>query len=450
MNAYDYDLAIIGAGTAGLAAALVAKSHGARVALIEKHRIGGGGLWTGQVPLQTLIKSARVFETIGRGEEFGVHVENVRLRWSAVQLRIAAVRDEIKQLQREELARAGLEVIAATASFFDLHTLRLQSKEGESTLTASKLILATGTWPHIPAIDGLQETGFVTKEEIFELKNLPRSWIIVGDDPLGCEMAQAFVRFGCKVTLLQSESTLLPHEDEEVSAAADKLLRNEGVEVVCNAEVVRAEADGEKKKTFYQTSGESKEITASEIFIAAGDEAQLEDLNLKAVGAEWNAAGVLCDEYLRASNNLWACGAVTGAPLQTHAAKAQAKIAVQNALLSVNKKWDASLVSTGIFTDPEIARVGLTEAEAREKYSSINVYKLPFAKLHRAIIEGETYGFMKVSTTSSGRMVGAHIIGSNAGESIQQFAAAVRSEILLSELQEMIPALSEITDHSGE
>jgi pyruvate/2-oxoglutarate dehydrogenase complex dihydrolipoamide dehydrogenase (E3) component len=448
----EFDLAVIGAGTGGLVSAFLADSLGARVALIEKERVGGESLWTGCVPSKTLIKSARVYDTVKRAIEFGVRTENPRVVWNAVKLRIADVRDDIKKLEREELSRTKIEMISGVARFEDGSTLRVQGKSGERIIRAKKFILATGSKIRIPKIDGLEEAGFLTYADVYTLPSLPRSLVMFGGGPVACEMAQALTRLDCSVTVLHAGSTLLEEEDAEISALAAKMLEQDGATILCGTEIQSVHLDGEKKRVTFSHDGEEKSVTASEILIAAGKEIDLSELNIAATGARWSTHGVEVDDYLCAAQNLWACGDVTGEPLFTHVAAAQGKIAAQNALLPVGKKWDARVVPWTTFTDPEIARVGLTEQAAQRGYADVKVFQQRFSHLDRAIIEGETRGFTKVVTTGDGRIVGAHIVGPSAGELIHQFVSAVREGALLQEFAETIfvyPTLSGIVHRAG-
>lgn len=452
MNMQEFDLAVIGAGTGGLVSAFLGDSLGARVALIEKNKVGGECLWTGCVPSKTLIKSARVYETCKRASEFGVHVEKPRVIWGAVKLRIADVRDDIKKNERDELAKSKIEIIQGAAQFEDQNTLIISGKNGEQRIQAQKFILATGSKPRIPQIEGLDETGFIIYEQIYTLPTLPRSLIFIGGGPVACELAQAFARFDSKVTILQSGPTLLPNEDADVSAFVAQMLQQDGVIVHLNADVKSAAIDGERKRVDFKTDGETQQVAASEIVVATGKEVDLSDLNIGATGASWTSQGVDTDAFLKAAPNVWACGDVTGKFLFTHVAEAQGKIAAQNALLPLKKKWDERVVPWTTFTDPEIARVGLTETEARAHGGEVKVYRQEFSKLDRAIIEGDARGFLKVVTSGSGRILGAHIVGPSAGELIHGFVAAVRDGTLIQEFAETIhvyPTLSEIGHRAG-
>jgi len=454
MANYDFDIAVIGAGTGGLVASFLAASLGARTALIEREKMGGECLWTGCVPSKTLLKSARVYDTIKRAEEFGVHVEKPRLVWGAVRMRIAAVRDEIKDLEREEMQRSGIEFINGDASFEDAHTLRIAGKSGERVVRAKRFILATGTRARVPDLEGLGDAGFITHEQIFDLPNLPRSLVILGGGPIAVELAQAFQRFGSRVTIVQKADRLMTREDPEISAACRRLLEQEGVEIHLGATAKRAGEDDEGKFLEFATSdGASRTVHGSQLLIAVGKAVDVSGLNLEAAGVAVDGNGVVVDDHLHTTApHIWACGDVTGKFLFTHIAEYQGKIAAQNALLPVKASADYRVVPWTTFTDPEISHLGLTEEEARREHGSCRVYRTPFNKLDRAIIEGETEGFLKVVTTGSGRIVGAHIIGPSAGELIHTFVPAVRDGTLIQELAETIhvyPTLSEIGHRAG-
>jgi pyruvate/2-oxoglutarate dehydrogenase complex dihydrolipoamide dehydrogenase (E3) component len=413
-----------------LVVAKTAADLGARVALIEKERLGGAELWTGRIPMQTLLKTARIYDLVQRATEFGVRVESSRLIWNAVQLRIAAVRDEIKALERQALARSQVEVVYGTARFEDASTLHIAGRSGEQSLHAMKFILATGSRLCAPPIEGLQEIGFLTQDRIFEMRNLPRSCIIIGAGPRGSEIAQALAHLGCQVTVLQSASTLLPEEDAEISTEMEKLLSNEGVQVFCEAQVLHVRMEGEKKQVEFAVGGETRTATASEVLVIAEEIAQPDIPGLEAAAVRRSEQGVLVDEYLQTSaSNIWACGSVAG---KFHAPEEQGILAAENALKSSLRKFDASATPRTIFTDPEIARIGLTEAQARSARRGVRVHRREFSECERAIIEGETQGFVKVVASESGGVLGVHIIGANASERIERFVAAVREEAPIS------------------
>jgi pyruvate/2-oxoglutarate dehydrogenase complex dihydrolipoamide dehydrogenase (E3) component len=407
------------------------------------------------VPSKALIKSARVFDTVKRAEEFGVHVEKPRLIWSAVKLRIADVRDEIKALERRDLERSGLEIINGTAHFQDAQTLLVQTRDGERAINAHKFILACGSRVLLPDIEGLSNIDFLTHENVFDLPSLPRTMTMIGGGPIACELAQAFSRFGTKVTMLQKAGRLLTKEDAEISAAAQRVLELEGVSVHLGVEVQRVVRDDDEKihVEWRNAQGEPQSTTSSRLLVAIGKRVDLTELNPGAAGVQWNKDGVVVGDYLRTTApNIWACGDVTGRYLFTHMAEYQAKIAAQNSLLPLKAKADYRVVPWTTFTDPEISHLGLTEDEAQHEHGDIRVYRAHFKELDRAIIEGETSGFIKVVTSSSGRIVGVHIVGASAGETIHSFVPALRDGALIQEFAESIfvyPTLAEIGHRAG-
>ena len=449
-----YDLAVIGGGTGGLVSAVAAKSLGAKVVLIERERVGGECLWTGCVPSKTLIKSAKVFDMVNRAAEFGVHVEKPRALWNAIRLRIKDVQDEIKKLEKEEIAKAGLEIINGDATFSDANTLSIQTKNGAQTVSSKKFILSVGLQNRVPDIDGLRESGFITNRDVFDLPSLPRTMIILGGGSQGCEFAQAFARLGTKVTLLHKGERLLPREDVEVSQMAQRVLEQSGVTVLLNAKVQKVtREDGEKAVVTFTHNGENKTAEATRILVATGKVADYTHLKLSEIGVQWSEKGLIVDGHLRTTlDHIWACGDCTGRNLWTHAAEHEAKIATQNALLPLKKKLDNRVTPRATFLDPECASVGLSEENANIEYSKVKVFKSEFKTLDRAIIEGETQGFCKVICTSSGVIIGAHIVGASAAELIHPFVAAVRDGMTISEFADTMhvyPTLSEIAHRIG-
>jgi pyruvate/2-oxoglutarate dehydrogenase complex dihydrolipoamide dehydrogenase (E3) component len=452
---YDYDVAVIGAGTAGLVAASVADALGAKVALIEKDKVGGECLWRGCVPSKTLVRSAKVFELVKRSGEFGIHVEKSKLVWSALRLRMADVRDEIRKLEREQLAKSKITSLSGTASFVDAHTLQLESKSGTQTLTAKKFVLASGSAPVIPEVEGLREVGFLAPHDLFDRPNLPRTLIFIGGGPVACEMAQAFCRLGSKVTLIHAGEQLLPKEEADVADVLLRVMRNEGVEVHLNARVSRVEMDGESKRVFFQTSEGESSAKAGQIVVATGKSPDVTSLNLETAGVNFDKDGVKVDAHLRTSaKNIWACGDVLGNYYFTHVSEHEGKIAGANAVLPAPaaRKIDYGPLVWVTFCDPEVAHLGLSSAEAKEKWGPIKTWDTQFKTLDRAIIEGETSGFARLITTPSGRLVGAHIIGPSAGELIGALIVPMREGALLQELADSMfpyPTLGEIFHRAG-
>jgi pyruvate/2-oxoglutarate dehydrogenase complex dihydrolipoamide dehydrogenase (E3) component len=452
---YDFDIAVIGAGTAGLVSAFVADSLGARVALIEADKVGGECLWRGCVPSKTLIRSARAWEQTKRCEEFGVHVEKPKLVWSAIRLRLADVRDDIRRLEREQLSSTKIEQVNGRARFVDAHTLEISGPDARS-LTANKFILATGSEPVVPDIAGLREVGCIPPHGLFERPNLPRSLVFLGGGPNSCEMAQTFARFGTKVSIVHSGNRLLPREEPEISAELLKFLRADGVDVHLNARAMRVEMSGAQKAVFWNSSEGEQSVKAGEIVLGTGKKPDVSSLNLQAANVFVDeSGGVKVDEKLGTSAaHIWACGDVLGRDYFTHVAEHEGKIAGANAVLPapLRRRIDYKGLPWVTFCDPEIAHVGLTTEQARERGERPKVYDVPFNTLDRAIIEGETGGFARLITTPSGRLLGAHIIGPSAGEIAGALILPVRDGALLHELADAMfpyPTLAEILHRAG-
>ncbi len=451
----EYDLVVVGAGTGGLVSAFVGDALGARVLLIERERVGGECLWSGCVPSKTLIQSARVLDLVKRAEEFGVHAEKPRLIWNALKLRLQDVRDDIRKLEREQLDKSNIELVSGNASFVDAHLLDIQLKSSVRRVRARRVILATGSESIIPSIPGLEEAGFLTHRDLFELPSLPRSLAIIGGGSVGCEMAQAFTRLGSKVTLIQRGPNLLPREDAEISAYARKILERAGVQVLVDAQVLAARGDDndEGKSLTVQANGEQNEIRASRILVAAGKRPRVQNIGLESAGVEFDEGGVRTDKYLRTSApTIFAVGDVRGKNLWTHAAEHAAKAAARNALLPLPAALDERAMPSVVFLEPQLARVGMTEAEARRKFRHPQIVREEFKTLDRAIIDGETEGFCKLVLSRSGRILGAHITGASAGELLPLLTHAVREGMVAAELAEMVfayPTLSEILHRAG-
>ncbi len=454
---FDTDVAVIGGGTAGLVSASVAASLGARATMIEADKVGGECLWRGCVPSKTLLKSARVFHTVKGAAEFGVHVEKSRLIWSAVKLRLADVRDEIKANEREALQKSGVQTVNGRAKFLDNHTLEIEGKSGVTKLTAKKFVLATGSTPRIPEIDGLEAVGYIPPDGLFDKPSLPKSLIFIGGGPVSIEMAQAFARFGARVTVLQHGERILDKEEPEVSALMLRLLRAEGITIHLNASATRAEMDGESKKVWFDTPDEKgQSIVAGEIVVSIGKTPVFENLALEKIGVKADKKGISVDGHLKTSAaNVWACGDATGGPYFTHTAENQGKIAGANAVLPapIAQKLDSRGLSWVTFTDPEVAHLGQTLAQAKKEWGeSARAWHIPFSDSDRAIIEGETAGFARIITTGSGRIVGAHIAGAHAGELIGSLIIPVREGALIGEFGEAMfpyPTLGEIVHKAG-
>jgi len=457
-----YDLIVIGGGSAGLVAAGGAGILGVRVALIEKNRLGGDCLYTGCVPSKTLIKSARFARQLRNADKFGFE-SNVPTflagSFSSITNRIKRVVETIEQHDSPERFREmGVEVIFGAPRFISPFEIQISMNDSNETKTlrSKRFCIATGSRPLIPEIEGLKECGFVTNEEVFALGNLPSRLLVIGGGAIGVELGQAFARLGSSVSIVDVAGRILVKEDEEISESMEKILREEGLRILTGTKItsVRKTLGNVKTVALKNDSGEF-EIEADEILVAIGRRANVEGLVLDRAGVAFNANSIPTNAFLQTSaKHIYAAGDVTGHFQFTHMADYEAQIALQNCIapFPFKKKVDFRAAPWATFTDPEIARVGLTEIEAREKFGTdLKVFRSEFSQNDRATTEDETMGFVKILAVRN-RIVGAHIFGAHAGELIHEFVWAVREQWNISDLNKIIrvyPTLSKIIQDIG-
>ena len=459
-----YDIIVIGGGSGGLVVASGAAHLGARVALVEKKLLGGDCLYTGCVPSKTLIASARFAAAVGRAADFGFAPPALKFKdesFASITDRVQRVIETVGEHDEPEVFRAlGIDVIFGTPRFLSPHELEI-TPAGDAaayTIKAKRFCISTGSRSVEPPVEGLTETGFVTNEEVFHLKQLPTSLIVLGGGPIGLELGQSFARFGSRVTIVEMGDRLLSKEDAESSAVIERFLRAEGLDVLLNAKAVRAVQSGGRKTLTIEEDGKQREIHAAEILVATGRRPNIDGLNLEAAGVRYDDKSIATDEYLRTSaSHIFAAGDVTGHFPFTHMAAYEASVVVRNAFLfwPLLQKVDFRVVPWTTFTDPEVARVGLTEQEAREKYGAegIQIYRTEFADNDRAQAEDEIKGFVKFICTKRGnQIVGAHLVGAHAGELIHEVVLAMKNRLPLTTLGGMIhvyPTLTQVNQKAG-
>lgn len=439
-----FDLAVIGGGTAGLVTAAGAAFLGAKVALIERDRLGGECLYTGCVPSKALIRSAKVLHLMRRASDFGLNPPEVSFDFEKVMDRMRRVQQQVgKHDSPERFRELGVTLFSDPAAF--LSPIELQV--GAQRIKAKKIVIATGSRTAIPPIAGLEAAGFLDHVSAFRLSNLPRSIIILGGGPIGIEFAQLFARFGVRVTVLEVVGQILPREDPEIASALEAILRAEGIDIHTCTKAFRVEKGGSEKIVHGECTGTPKTFSAEEIFLATGRQPNVEGLNLQAAGVRYDNKGVIVDDTLRTTaRNIWACGDITGKLLFTHVAEYQARLVVRNALFPFKSKADYRGVPWCTFSDPEVARVGLTETEARERFGDVKVYRYNFMDLDRALCDGEVAGLTKLVCARKGRILGAHILGPQAGDLIQEVVLAMRKGLPVGALSQTIhvyPTLAE-------
>ena len=441
-----FDLAVIGAGGAGSTAAFEAVGRGAKVAMFERWLVGGTCLNVGCDPTKTLVRSAEAFHLAKTSTRFGVTIPTATLDWPAVRRRVETVIDTIRGGDGDQNVRvSGIALFKEHARL--LGDGRISSVERE--ISAEKIIIATGARSAIPAIPGLAEVGSITNVQAVALATLPKSLAIVGGGTIAVEFAQIFARFGVDVTVIGSREALVPKEDEELSRALRAILEREGVRIETGVRLTGARSSGGLKTLQGERGGKSVTVAAEEILIAAGRSPIVEDLGLESAGVAFSSRGVDVDEQLRTTaEKIWAIGDVTGKFPFTHIADYQARIAEHNAMSGKPPQFADYRATPWItFTDPELARVGLTEAEARAAFDDVNCATVGMKDIARAITADETDGLVKLVTRrSTGEILGGHVLAARGGELLPQIVLAMRFNLPVNAIAETIhayPSLSE-------
>ena len=437
MTRTQFDMTIIGGGSGGLTAARIAASLGANVLLIDKERLGGDCLKYGCVPSKSLIHVAKVVHQAQSAARIGLTPTNVTIDFAKISNYIQEVIERVAE--GEKVYTEGITVKFGEVSFNSATELTLN---GEPFFSRNTLI-ATGSRPLVPQIEGLEETGYLTNEDVFNLIRLPSSLVIAGGGPIGVELGQAFRRLGTDVTIIEGLDRILPREDPEVSATLTEVLRSEGITIVTNAMFVKASRNGNKKVVTAKQGEKLLTFEAEETLLTLGRRPNVEWMDLEAAGVAYDNKGIKVDEHLQTSApNILAIGDVIGGYLFTHVAAYQAGVAVRNALVPIGKKKvDHRVVPWCTFTDPEAARVGLTPDQAEKQYKQVRIVKFPWADIDRAQAESETTGFIKlVLAGKKEEIVGAHMVGAHAGELLGEMALAMQHHLTINDILNTIHA----------
>jgi pyruvate/2-oxoglutarate dehydrogenase complex dihydrolipoamide dehydrogenase (E3) component len=434
-----YNLVVIGAGTAGLVTAAGAAGLGAKVALIERQLMGGDCLNFGCVPSKALIAASRAAAGVRDASAFGIQVpDGVRVDFAAVMERLRRLRADISHNDSAERFRGlGVDVFLGNACFTGMDTIEV----ADQTLRFRKAVLATGARAAEPSIPGLKETGYLTNEAAFSLTELPRRLAVIGAGPIGCELAQAFARLGSHVTLLANHAQIMPREDADAAALVQGAMLRDGVQLILGATVTRAERQGEERILSVAVNGQTSEVRADAILVGVGRAPNVEGLNLEAVGVEYNTKeGVHVNDRLRTTNRrIFAAGDICSRYKFTHAADAMARIVIQNALFLGRAKASALTIPWCTYTNPEVAHVGLYPAEAEQRGIAIQTFEQSLAHVDRAILEGDTNGFVRVHVKKgSDRIVGATVVARHAGEMISEISLAMTAKLGLKTLARTI------------
>ncbi len=438
------DLCVIGAGSGGLSVAAAAAAFGVPVVLIEKGKMGGDCLNYGCVPSKALIAAAKHAAGFAQAPRFGVEGGPARIDFAKVRDHVRGVIAAIAPNDsKERFAGLGVQVIAGAARFTDRETVAVDDYE----IKARRFIIATGSAPAIPPIPGLAETPHLTNETIFDLDECPRHLVVIGAGPIGLELAQAFRRLGAAVTVIEA-ATPLAKDDPECAAIVLDALHRDGVVIRAGVTVKEvARSAGQIKVAIAGPSGEDT-IEGTHLLVATGRTPNIADLGLDAAGIKHERRGIVVNARLRTTNKrVYAVGDVTGDLQFTHVANYHAGLVIRNALFRFPAKIDRDVIPWVTFTDPELAHVGLSEAAARKRKYKFSVLRWPYHENDRAQTERVTYGHIKVITTPRGRILGATIVGANAGELIATWTLAIGQGLNIRAVAEAVvayPTLAEI------
>ncbi len=430
-----YHLVVIGAGTAGLVAAAGAAGLGASVALVERNLMGGDCLNYGCVPSKAILRTAKLVGDLRRARDLGVDITGeTRVHFPTLMERMRRLRAQLSPNDSAERFRGlGVDVFFGDGRFTGTDTIAV----GDATLRFRRAIVAAGTRAFVPDVPGLGDVGFLTNETIFSLTELPRRLAVLGAGPIGCELAQAFARFGAEVALIGNQATILPREDPEASECVANSLRQDGVRLLLSSNVVDVQTQGVEKILRVQHAGETQTIAVDAILVATGRQPNVENLGLDAARIDFDAKkGVLVNDRLQTSNGcVFAAGDIASTFKFTHAADALARIAVQNSLFYGRAKASALTIPWCTYTDPELAHVGLTEQQAKEQGIAIQTFRQDFTGVDRAVLDGDTVGFVKIHVQAGAdRIVGASVVGRHAGEMIAEVSLAMTSKLGLKTL----------------
>jgi len=431
-----YNMVVIGAGTAGLITAVVAASLGAKVALIERHLMGGDCLNVGCVPSKGMIRAARAWADLRRAKEFGLEIPaGVTYDFGAVMARMRKLRAQISHNDSaHRYAKLGVDIYIGSGRFLGPDTIQVEGPAGNRVLTFVKAAVCTGARAAVPATPGLIEVGYLTNETVFSLTKLPQRIAVIGAGPIGCELAQSFARFGSQVYLVEAAHGIMPNEDRDAADIVEQQMVRDGVKLLCCGKQLQVEKTENGKRLTVGSHGQQYDVTVDEILVGVGRAPNVEGVGLEAAGVDYDKNGVKVNARLQTTNpKIFAAGDVCSQYKFTHAADAMAQIVIQNALfphpLGLGYAGVDSLIMPWCtFTEPEIAHVGMYEKEAREKGLEVETYTYKLDEVDRAILDGEDEGFARVHIEKgTDKILGATIVAAHAGDMISEFSIAMKA-----------------------
>lgn len=420
-----YNLVVIGAGTAGLVAAIGAAGLGAKVALVEKHLMGGDCLNVGCVPSKALLGAARMAAAARAAGSFGISVPpGVKADFPRVMERMRRLRADLSPHDSAARCRElGVDVFIGQGRFLGPDSVEVSGQK----LRFAKAVIATGARAAVPPIEGLKEIGFLTNETVFWLTDLPKRLLIIGAGPIGCEMAQAFARFGSETYLVQTQRGLLPREDRDAAAIVQKALVRDGVKLLACGKDLKLSKTGSGIRMQAGPAGQGGDVETDQVLVAVGRAPNVEGMGLEAAGVEFSDKGVKVNDRLQTTNpRVYAAGDICSRYQFTHAADFMARIVIQNALFKGRARASSLVMPWCTYTSPEVAHAGLYEGEASAKGIAVNTYTQELADVDRAVLDGESEGFVRVhACKGSDKIVGATIVAEHAGEMISEITLAI-------------------------
>jgi pyruvate/2-oxoglutarate dehydrogenase complex dihydrolipoamide dehydrogenase (E3) component len=424
-----YNLVVIGAGTAGLVTAVGAAGLGAKVALVEKHLMGGDCLNVGCVPSKAIIRAARAAAAIREASEFGVNVPtDPTVDFGKVMERMRRLRADISPHDSaRRFTELGVDVFLGTGKFTGPNTLAI----GGQTLRFAKAVIATGARAAAPPIPGLKDVAYLTNETLFTLTELPKRFGVIGAGPIGCEMAQSFARFGSEVFLVEAEHGILPREDRDAAEIVQKSLTADGVQLLCCGKNLKLAADPNGIRLQAESHGKSYDLVVDQLLVAVGRAPNVERLGLETVGVAYDKKGVKVNDRLQTTNpRIYACGDICSPYQFTHAADFMARIVIQNALFMGRAKTSSLIIPWSTYTSPEIAHMGFYEKDAKARGIGVDTFTQDFSKVDRAILDGETEGFVRIHVRKgTDEIVGATIVAAHAGDLISELTLAMKGKL---------------------
>jgi pyruvate/2-oxoglutarate dehydrogenase complex dihydrolipoamide dehydrogenase (E3) component len=424
-----YNLVVIGGGTAGLVSAVGAAGLGAKVALIEKHFMGGDCLNVGCVPSKAIIRAARAVASVKEAGEFGVNVpDGATVDFGRIMERMRRLRADISPHDSaKRFSELGVDVFIGAGKFTGPDTIEV----GGQTLRFSKAVIATGARAAAPAIPGLSEVPYLTNETLFSLTELPGRIGIIGAGPIGCEMAQSFARFGSEVYLVEATHGILPREDSDAANIVREQMARDGVNLLCCGKDLKLSKAPGGVRLQVESHGKGYDVLVDQLLVAVGRAPNVEGLGLETVGVAFDKKGVKVDDRLQTTNpRIYACGDICSPYQFTHAADFMARIVIQNALFKGRAKVSSLIIPWATYTSPEIAHVGLYEKEAQAKGIEVDTYTLGMDKVDRAILDGETEGFVRVHVRKgTDQIIGATVVAGHAGDMISELTLAIKGAL---------------------